>query len=363
MPLAFYLQEIGICTSNYDVYELFFKKVMLKNLTCNLKKVIIIKNKLGEEMKEFIEKTLHQKIELVPFDGLDSFPLVFRANYDFYTMKIEGLECILAVPKEDVNLSTLRKQYKRISQITGRYCVLYLKKLNYYTRDKLLEEGIPFIWEERQVYMTFVGILLQQNETRDLKPCYKISFLTQKLLLTAIYDEWDNVSVTEAAEKLGVSKMSVTRVFDEIESLDIPVLKKVGRSRRYARIGDKKEIWEKIKMFLRSPLLREYRLENEFTGQLVKSGISALAELSMLGDNPYPTYGITKYDIRKKEIDREREVPRGELPGCIIQELGYCIPFKDDQVIDPLTVYLLLNKEDDPRIEIALEEMMEEYVW
>ena len=314
-------------------------------------------------MKEFIEKTLHQKIELVPFDCADLFPLVLQANYDCYTMKVDRQVCILAVLKEDINLSTIRKQYKRISQITGKYCVLYLKKLTHYSKNKMLEEGIAFIWEGRQVYIPFLGLLLQKNETRDIKPCFRISFLTQKLLLTAIYDEWDNVSVTEAAERLAVSKMSITRVFDEIESLDIPVLKKTGRFRRYARIGNKKETWKIIEVFLRSPLLREYHLENEFSEKLMKSGISALAELSMLGDNPYPTYCITKYDIRKKRIDREQEVPRGELPGCIIQELGYCIPFKDGKVVDPLTVYLLLKKEEDPRVEIALEEMMEKYVW
>lgn len=314
-------------------------------------------------MKEFIEKTLHRKIELTPLDCIDSFPLVLRANYDCYTMKIEGQECILAVLKEKINLSVLRKQYKRISQITGKYCVLYLKKLTHYSRDKMLEEGISFIWEERQIYMPFLGLLLQKNEIRNVKPCSKISFLTQKLLLIAIYDEWDDVSVTEAAERLSVSKMSVTRMFDEIESLDIPVLKKIGRSRRYVRVGNKKEIWKIIEVFLRSPLLREYYLENEFPEKLMKSGISALAELSMLGDNSYPTYCITKYDVRKKSIDREQKIPRGELPGCIIQELGYCIPFKDGEVIDPLTVYLLLKKEEDPRIEMALEEMLEEYVW
>lgn len=314
-------------------------------------------------MKEFIEKTLHQKIELVPFDCADLFPLVLQANYDCYIMKIDRQECILAVLKADISLSMIRKQYKRISQITGKYCVLYLKKLTHYSKNKMLEEGIAFIWEGRQVYIPFLGLLLQKNETRDIKPCFRISFLTQRLLLTAIYDEWDNVSVTEAAERLAVSKMSITRVFDEIESLDIPVLKKTGRFRRYARIGNKKETWKIIEVFLRSPLLREYHLENEFPEKLMKSGISALAELSMLGDNPYPTYCITKYDIRKKGIDREQEVPRGELPGCIIQELGYCIPFKDGKVVDPLTVYLLLKKEEDPRVEIALEEMMEKYVW
>ncbi len=314
-------------------------------------------------MKRFIEKALHQKIELVPLESAASFPLVLWANYDCYTMKIAGQTCILAVLKEETNLSEIRKQYRQMVQLTGKSCVLYLKKLNYYSRDKMLEEGIPFIWENRQVYMPFLGFLLQTNETRELKPCFQISFLTQKLLLTALYDEWDAVSVTEVAQRMSVSKMSVTRVFDEIESLDIPVLKKTGRFRKYVKNGTKKEIWEMIKPFLRSPLLREYRLEHKFPGKFRKSGISALAEMSLLGDNVYPTYGITKYDIRKEGIDREKEVPIGEEPGCIIQELGYCIPFKGDAAIDPLTVYLLLKTEEDPRVEMALEEMLEEYVW
>lgn len=314
-------------------------------------------------MKEFIERTLHQRVEIYPYNNTDRFPLVLRASYDYYCMEIVGQECILAIPKEELNLSALRKQQKKIAQITGQNCVLYLKKMNYYSRDKMLEEGIPFIWEKRQIYMPFLGLLLQQNESRDLKPCFEISHLTQKLLLTAIYEEWDDISVTEAAERLGVSKMSITRVFDELESLDIPVLRKKGKFRRYVQYGTKKEIWIAVEPFMRSPLLREYHLERDLPGISIKSGISALAELSMLGDNTYPTYAITKYEVSKKGINKEKEIPRGEIPGCIVQELGYCIPFKDGTVIDPLTIYLLLKKEVDPRVEIALEEMLEEYVW
>jgi len=93
------------------------------------------------------------------------------------------------------------------------------------------------------------------------------------------------MNVTIAAERMGVSKMSITRVFDEIESMKIPVLDKKGKFRRYIQYGTKKEIWEVIEPFLRSPLLKEYDLEQSLAGNLVKSGISALSEMSMLDDN------------------------------------------------------------------------------
>ena len=317
----------------------------------------------GENIKEFIEKAIHMKIELVPFENTNIFPLILQANYSYYYMKVLGLTCISVIPKETFNLSTLRKHQRKISQITQKHCVLYLQKMNYYTRDKMLEEGIPFIWENRQVYIPFLGFLLQQNEARILRSYSRISFLTQKLLLSALYENWDNISVTIAAEKMRVSKMSITRVFDELESLDVPVLQKNGRIRKYVKIGTKKEIWAVIKPVLRSPLLKEYYLEQDFSHKLVKSGISALAELSMLGDSEYPTYAITKHEIREKGLDKVEEIPKGEIPGCIVQELGYCIPFKNETTIDPLTIYLMLKNEDDPRIQTALEEMLEDYVW
>ena len=49
--------------------------------------------------------------------------------------------------------------------------------------------------------------------------------------------------------------------------------------------------------------------------------------------------------------------------GCVVQEIGYYIPFNQGNVIDPLSVYLLLEDMDDPRVETALEKMLEDYVW
>lgn len=315
-------------------------------------------------MKKYIESVLHQKIELTPFEELKGLPLYLIGNYILYQMTIVGQKCILAVPKEDIRLSDLRKQQKRIEKITGQYCVLYLRNLNYYSRDKMLEEGIPFIWEQKQIYIPFLGLLLQNNDTRKISYCSEISFLTQKFLLTALYSEWNNINVTVAAEKMCVSKMSITRVFDEIDSMGIPVLEKKGRSRRYIQCGTKKDIWAAIEPFMRSPLLKEYYLEEDFKENLMKSGISGLSEMSMLGDNRYPTYAIAKYEVREKLIAQKRQVPKGEIPGCIIQELGYCIPFKNGEVVDPLSIYLLLRDDtEDPRIEMAIEEMLEEYVW
>lgn len=48
----------------------------------------------------------------------------------------------------------------------------------------------------------------------------------------ALYENWKDMSVTKIAECLGVTKMSVTRCFDELEYLEMPVLAMKGKVTR-----------------------------------------------------------------------------------------------------------------------------------
>lgn len=314
-------------------------------------------------MKEFIEQVLHQKIELQIYNPPDSFPLILKGMFIFYQMTISGNTCLIAEEKEALSFSEIKKQKGIIEQLTDQYCVFYFKNRNYYAREKMLEEGISFIWENGDIYLPFLGMFLQKNSSLRTIHNGEISFLTQKLLLTALYEDWNQVTLTDAANKLGVSKMSITRVFDEIEEHNLPVIRKKGRCRMYFSPGDKKETWALMEPLMRNPLLKEYFLEKDLPDPLIKSGISGLSEFSMLGDNSYPTYAVTKYEMKEKGIEQKRQIPKGERPGCIVQKLGYCIPFREGTVIDPLTISLLLKEEEDPRIEMAVEEMLEEYVW
>ncbi|MGN0715320.1 MAG: MarR family transcriptional regulator, partial [Anaerovoracaceae bacterium] len=184
-------------------------------------------------MKEYLERILHQDIQLSDYKEINKLPLACRNTCDLQVMRIGNQECILAVPLETLNLTELRKQQRLLERFSGHYCALYLSNMNYYAKDKMIEEGIPFVWENHQIYLPFLGILLNQNDGRNPRNCEQISFLTQKLILIAIYENWKGVTVTQAAERLSVSKMSVTRCFDEIQVLGLPYLKIKNRARKF----------------------------------------------------------------------------------------------------------------------------------
>lgn len=67
-----------------------------------------------------------------------------------------------------------------------------------------MEEGILFVIDGKQVFLPFTGYLLSKANERELAPVHLISFLTQKMLLTAIYERWNGVKVEKQAGKLAV---------------------------------------------------------------------------------------------------------------------------------------------------------------
>ena len=98
-------------------------------------------------MKEYIEKILHRDVLIEPYRDVERLPLSYRSGYELSRMTIGGQEALVAVPVEKTPLATLRKQQHQMEIYTGLPCVLYLRDMNYYSRDAMLKEGMPFVWK------------------------------------------------------------------------------------------------------------------------------------------------------------------------------------------------------------------------
>ena len=96
-----------------------------------------------------------------------------------------------------------------------------------------------------------------------MAPVYLISFLTQKMLLMAIYERWNEVKVSDAAKRIGVSTKSASLCFDELEYLNIDVLGMKGKSRVINIPNDRKQVWQQIENVLRNPVIRRFVLRED----------------------------------------------------------------------------------------------------
>lgn len=311
------------------------------------------------------EQLLHQKAEVEEYDA-DKLPIYLKHAYDISILHVAGVDCLLAKPKQTANLVTLRKQQLKMKQLTGLECVLRFDKTSPYIKQKLIEEGLPFIIENKDVYLPFLGIALSDRKERILPKAHKISFNTQKLLLTALYDRWNTVNVTETAKKLKVSKMAVSRYFDQVQAVGLPLICETGKERRFVWEGSAKDLWDLILPHLRNPVIREYRLDEPLADHHYPlGGMSALSKYGMLNDNDYPTYALTKIQGNKLDIERLRQIPENEQPTVLLQVMQYVIRFPDNRAIDPVAAYLSLDatEKEEPRIKMALENILGEYVY
>lgn len=316
-------------------------------------------------MKTYIEKCLRRPVTIKSnTDLLKRLPLKYKGNYDLFSVFHDGIEWLIIQPKIELRLNLLRHDRNQIEKVSGLNCALYFTKLNHYSKDTMMNEGIPFIIADKQMFLPFLGMLLSERDDRKLIPVHTISFLTQKLLLCALYEKWQGMNVTRIAERLGVTKMSVSRCLDEIEYLDVDILDMSGKTRKILVEDEPKVLWEKIKPILRNPVITKYQLAEDIHLEK-KAGISALCEYSLLSDNNYPTYGIIKKELKEVNLKSLRQIMAGEEKGCEVLELGYFIDFKEKQVQDPLSVLLTISGEDmeDERVQVCIDEMLEDYVW
>ena len=185
----------------------------------------------GAQMKDYLEKILHMDVQMKESDSLyKELPLLYKGSYSIYQVVSGGVKWIAMQPKSDIRLTQLRKNRAFLENKKQLNVAVFLDKSSLYSKDKMIEEGIPFVVRDDTVYLPFLGVLLGKNQ-RELKPVHQISYLTQRLLLEGLYERYTMASVTNLANRLGVSKMAISKCFDEIEYLGLDVLITNGRRR------------------------------------------------------------------------------------------------------------------------------------
>ena len=105
-------------------------------------------------MKEFLEKALRQNVIIEEDKEIyEKLPLAYRGRYDVLRMETNGLLWIAICPKGEMGLVMLRKDRARIEKLTGLNCAIFFEYTTFYIKEKLIEEGIPFVIVGKQIYL------------------------------------------------------------------------------------------------------------------------------------------------------------------------------------------------------------------
>jgi hypothetical protein len=315
----------------------------------------------------YLKENVDNNVEIKPWYEKNTFPLFLRNNYNFYEMKILGKPCILMeIADEMPGVGTLQKHIKRIENVTDRHIVLSYKKITRYRRKSLIENRIPFVVEDGQMYLPFLGLDLKKAAEYVEKEVELFTVSAQIAYLYFLYHKNAVVNMTEFAEKMGCTNMTASRALNELYHANLITYKiggKTRRSKKYKRIPDP-EYFLKGRSFFKSPVAKIVFVETEPFGSLI-AGLDALAELSMINPPGNPVRAIGRDQFNKQEIKviKNKDVIK-DIRLVELQIWDYDPKqFSNTKYVDLLSLYASLKEKNDERIEHALEEVLRAEPW
>lgn len=310
-------------------------------------------------MEEFLKKLLHVSVKEQVFDKSGKLPLLITGLYEIRSFQVEEKLVYLVHPKEHVSLPQLKKHFSKLTTLLDGDCILYDDGYTRYGISRLIEIGVPFIFGDNNIYLPNLGIQIHNQPKAKLPDVEQFSPFTQKLILMALYNDWKYISGKEIAERLDVTRMTVNRALLELEALELPLVTMDCKTKYFKSNLSREELYKRCEEFLINPVKKTVRINCIPSNVMLLSGVSALAEYTLLGEDPYPTFAVDQKQYRELQIKQEDMTPKGENPACMIQIHRYLIAYGD--TVDPVSAMLSVpvNELKDVRIEQAIEEIEE----
>ena len=295
-------------------------------------------------------------------------------------LNIFNMEIILAELKNEDKLSIQQteKQVQQIKNLLNLKVVVVLENIQAYNRKRLIEKGINFIVPGKQLYMPDMLIDLRESFVHP-KTKQKNETLLPSAQFILIYhiihrnQQWklEEHPFKEIAHKLAYTPMAITNAIDNLKYHEL--IEVEGEKEKFIRFRyDRHELWNIAHQqnLLVNPVIKTvYVDEKPESLFLLQSNTSALPEYTDLNPSRQEYFAIGKtvfYSLQKSNalVNVNENEGRYALevwkynPLTLVDELP-----NDRAVVDPLSLYLSVKESRDERIEMALERILEKFIW
>lgn len=321
-----------------------------------------------KQIETSLEKLTGERAYIEPYYRKEQLSLYLAGAYRLFLVKVLDVEFLVAEPAEDYKLLQLKAHLQRFHEIFGYETVLFARQLTPYKKNKLIEARIPFICSDKQIFLPFLGIYLQNRfpNMSYTKPEEKFTPSMQLIFLSILYSNESVITQDSISKNLGISPMTVSRALDrfvQLKLLDYSVSGKTGRKKVY-HCNDKKSYYLSGKDYLMNPVIERFFVKKvpENTKKYI-SGLSALSEKTLLGAPDNQTIAITTREeslLLPYQVSWETGL---EEQLTEVEVMKYDIGLlTNDNCIDVVSLIYSMKERDD-RIDIAIDEVMEGYSW
>jgi len=333
---------------------------------------------LLEYIKEVLGETI--VVNRLPEYEMSKLPMYVSQMYRIYTTRLLGVELVLVqlVDEENISIAQTEKQIRNLRNLFNKTVVLLLDHVVSYNRIRLIKKKVNFIVPEKQVFLPEMLVDLKDGNTtkssfkekQKLIPSAQVIVLYQILGLSELWDI-EQKPFKEIAFKLNYSPMAISKAVDNLQVLGLITI--AGEKEKYIQFNyEKVKLWEKIDEndFWNYPVFKRVYIDSLPPGiKTWDCNTSALPEYSDMNPSRqnYMALGRTEYNrLNKQNLLLNANPTEGNYcievwkynPGILADAAIFT-----EQTVDPLSLYLTLKSTPDERIEMALEQIKEKYIY
>lgn len=318
-----------------------------------------------DELKEYLENLLGKSNVAVENNCDIALPLYLNC-YEFVVISLYKISYVFVVVKENLNIKAYKAQRRKIESLFNCDAVLVLDKPKALQRQNLIENNIIFVEVRKQLFMPTIGLVLQ--DMRDRAPLQVDKFTPQMQLcgLFFLYHREGEYTVKQIAEKTKLNNMAITRGMSALVALKLVSSTSRGRTKYYRLCENEMRYLEKIGQHAISPVYKSVWIKkNKKPHDALRAGYSAVSNYSMLADNEYETYAISKeaYKQVEKSVQIEFEDLFDEQDYIKLEVWKYNpLLFAENGLVDKFSLYMSFKQGQDERTEEILKEIKESII-
>lgn len=295
-----------------------------------------------------------------------SLPIYLINQRQLYNISIMGESFILVMlpATNRFNVSTLKKQILNYQRTLDNPVVYGFNSVTSFQRKSLIENRVPFVAENGQIFLPFLGTVFGQCSSTQLKADVDHFSPSAQLLLFLLMYKPDGYKINKGkvAGTLNISLMSITRAVRELVALNFISETQQGTEKVIQRVLPVEDAYELAKPYLINPVYKTIFVQgNEVNNNsYIRAGEYNLAERSMLGYPRYMEYSISK-ELYSSLDHTEIDPTLTESPLVKVQVWKYDPSIlSDNNEVDPLSLICSFKEEGDERIQGCLEEVEKE---
>lgn len=313
-----------------------------------------------------------EAVRVKPSRKTAPLPYFLQDTYEVLCGELLGQPITLACVKNQQPMAAhqMGLHAQRLRELLYAPVIIALPNVTPGERKQLIALGVAFVVPNRQLFAPQVGVILTERfRAEPPRVQEQASPATQALLIwflnhhpvTEIWHPFDD------AATLGYTDMTATRAIRELLQFNLFALEVRGRAKYLRLHGTRRELWEKAKPYLRTPVLRTLWTYDrgilDMTGALW-AGESALARLTMVNESQQQFLAMTAQTAQHAKQKGILFEPRDIADGVAVQVWRYR-PDLDakKKTVDRLSLWLSLRDHRDDRIQMALDELEENFEW